>query len=81
LQGADDRLLTIYDLAVEARWEGKVGEEEIKGTVKVPEVSHEAIDGLSDYEVSRVSASSTEARETDVEKQRKLTLVHLRPVL
>ena len=56
---ADIRLLTIYDLAVEARWEGKVGEEEVKGTVKVPEVSHEAIDGLSDYEVSHASTTST----------------------
>ena len=45
-------MLTIYDLAVEAQWVGKAGEEEVKGTVKVPEVSHEAIDGLSDYEVS-----------------------------
>jgi hypothetical protein len=45
------RLLTIYDLEVEAKWAGKVGEEEIKGKVRVPEVSHEAIDGLSDYEV------------------------------
>jgi hypothetical protein len=25
---------------------------EVKGSVKVPEVSHEAIDGLSDYVVS-----------------------------
>lgn len=46
------RLLTIYDLAVEARWTGKVGDEEVTGTLRVPEVSHEAIDGLSDYEVS-----------------------------
>jgi hypothetical protein len=46
-----NRLLTIYDLAVEARWTGKVGDEEVTGTVRVPEVSHEAIDGLSDYEV------------------------------
>ena len=49
------RLLTIYDLAVEATWAGKVGEDDIKGTVKVPEVSHEAIDGLSDYEVGLIS--------------------------
>jgi len=45
------RLLTIYDLAVEARWTGKIGDEEVTGTLRVPEVSHEAIDGLSDYEV------------------------------
>lgn len=45
------RLLTIYDLAVEASWTGRVGDDEVKGTLRVPEVSHEAIDGLSDYEV------------------------------
>ena len=53
---AHSRLLTIYDIAVEARWEGRVGNEDIKGTVRIPEVSHEAIDGLSDYEVSSPSA-------------------------
>lgn len=47
------RLLTIYDLEVEATWTGKDSNgEEVKGTLKVPEVSHEAIDGLSDYVVS-----------------------------
>lgn len=50
---AELRLLTIYDFEVELRWEGKSSDgEEVKGTVKVPEVSHEAIDGLSDYVVS-----------------------------
>ena len=50
---ADIRLLTIYDLEVEATWTGKDSNgEEVKGTLKVPEVSHEAIDGLSDYVVS-----------------------------
>ena len=44
--------MTIYDLEVEATWKGKVGEEEVKGKVRVPEVSHEAIDGLSEYQVS-----------------------------
>jgi len=49
----DSRLLTIYDLEVEATWTGKDSNgEEVKGTLKVPEVSHEAIDGLSDYVVS-----------------------------
>lgn len=57
------KLLTIYDLAVEAKWTSKVGEDEIKGTVKVPEVSHEAIDGLSDYEYtfSLTTDSSSDA--------------------
>jgi len=46
--------LTIYDLEVEAVWAGKDSNgEEVKGTLKVPEVSHEAIDGLSDYVVSQ----------------------------
>ena len=50
------RLLTIYDLEVEATWTGKDSNgEEVKGTLKVPEVSHEAIDGLSDYVVSPFS--------------------------
>ena len=48
-----DRILTIYDLEVDLAWTGKNAEgEEVKGTLKVPEVSHEAIDGLSDYVVS-----------------------------
>lgn len=46
------RLLTIYDLEVEAKWEGKTAEgEDVKGTLRIPEFSHEAIDGLSDYVV------------------------------
>lgn len=46
------RILTIYDLEVDLAWTGKNAEgEEVKGTLKVPEVSHEAIDGLSDYVV------------------------------
>lgn len=48
-----DRILTIYDLEVDLAWTGKNADgEEVKGTLKVPEVSHEAIDGLSDYVVS-----------------------------
>ncbi|AFR92439.2 chaperone activator [Cryptococcus neoformans C23] len=44
------KLLTIYDLEVQASWIGKTKDgNEIKGTLKVPEVSHEAIDGVSDY--------------------------------
>ncbi|WWC61767.1 uncharacterized protein I303_104352 [Kwoniella dejecticola CBS 10117] len=44
------KLLTIYDLEVEAKWSGKAQDgTEVSGTLKVPEVSHEAIDGLSDY--------------------------------
>lgn len=46
------KLLTIYDLEVEMAWTGiNADGEEVKGTLKVPEVSHEAIDGLSDYVV------------------------------
>lgn len=47
------RLLTIYDLEVELSWKG-IAEDgtEVEGKLKIPEVSHEAIDGLSDYTVS-----------------------------
>jgi hypothetical protein len=48
------RLLTIYDLEVEAKWVGKKGEDEVDGTLKITEFGHEAIDGLSEYEVSDV---------------------------
>ncbi|WWC89442.1 uncharacterized protein L201_004366 [Kwoniella dendrophila CBS 6074] len=60
------KLLTIYDLEVEAKWAGKAKDgSEVNGTLKVPEVSHEAIDGLSDYvyewrETSTSSSSSSE---------------------
>ncbi|ORY34097.1 activator of Hsp90 ATPase [Naematelia encephala] len=60
------KLLTIYDLEVEASWTG-VAEDgsEVKGSVKVPEVSHEAIDGLSDYVYEfRLSGTSTPAAQT-----------------
>ncbi|WVQ72421.1 hypothetical protein IAR50_001973 [Cryptococcus sp. DSM 104548] len=44
------KLLTIYDLEVEASWNGVAKDgSEIAGTLRVPEVSHEAIDGVSDY--------------------------------
>lgn len=44
--------MTIYDLEIEATWEGTDAEgNEVKGTLSVPEFSHEAIDGLSDYVV------------------------------
>lgn len=59
------KLLTIYDLEVELAWEGK-GEdgEEVRGTIKIPEVSHEAIDGLSDYVFNfTVTSTSTPASE------------------
>ena len=56
------RLLTIYDLEVEMTWEGKGSDgEDVKGVVRVPEVSHEAIDGLSDYLVCTTSSSSSVA--------------------
>jgi activator of HSP90 ATPase len=48
--------LTIYDLEVNSTWTGKDSNgEDVKGTLKVPEVSHEAIDGLSDYVVGSSS--------------------------
>nr|KIR87788.1 chaperone activator [Cryptococcus tetragattii IND107] len=44
------KLLTIYDLEVQASWTGKAKDgSDVKGTLTVPEVSHEAIDGVSDY--------------------------------
>ncbi|CAD6588892.1 MAG: hypothetical protein TREMPRED_005195 [Tremellales sp. Tagirdzhanova-0007] len=44
------KLLTIYDLELEMKWAGLVEDgSQVKGTLKIPEVSHEAIDGLSDY--------------------------------
>ncbi|WVQ99307.1 hypothetical protein IAU59_006439 [Kwoniella sp. CBS 9459] len=55
------KLLTIYDLEVQAKWTGKAKDgSEVTGTLKVPEMSHEAIDGLSDYvfEWSVTSSSS-----------------------
>ncbi|WOO77089.1 putative protein [Vanrija pseudolonga] len=44
------KLLTIYDLEVEAKWKGtgKSGEE-VTGRLSIPEFSHEMIDGISDY--------------------------------
>ncbi|GMK59170.1 hypothetical protein CspeluHIS016_0701850 [Cutaneotrichosporon spelunceum] len=43
------KLLTIYDLQVAAKWAGSDGTTEFSGTLNIPELSHEAIDGLSDY--------------------------------
>jgi hypothetical protein len=37
---------------VEAKWVGKKGEDAVDGTLKITEFGHEAIDGLSEYEVS-----------------------------
>jgi activator of HSP90 ATPase len=47
------RLITIYDCRVELAWTGTASDgTEVKGTVTVPEVSHEVtLDGLSDYVV------------------------------
>ncbi|WVR07138.1 hypothetical protein IAU60_004179 [Kwoniella sp. DSM 27419] len=55
------KILTIYDLEVEAKWTGKAKDgSDVNGTLKVPEVSHEAIDGLSDYVFDwSVSSSSS----------------------
>lgn len=59
------RLLTIYDIEIEAKWKGttKSGKE-VTGRLSVPEFSHEAIDGLSDYVFTfSVDESSAEASE------------------
>ncbi|BEI89645.1 uncharacterized protein CcaverHIS019_0210070 [Cutaneotrichosporon cavernicola] len=43
------KLLTIYDLQVSSKWTGSDGTNEFSGELKIPEFSHETIDGLSDY--------------------------------
>lgn len=43
--------MTIYDLEIEMSWKGSIDGEDVEGKLTVPEVSHEAIDGLSDYAV------------------------------
>lgn len=47
------RLITIYDCKVDLKWQGKALDgTEVKGKLKIPEVSHEiTLDGLSDYVV------------------------------
>lgn len=49
------RLITIFDCKVVCAWSGTASDgTEVKGTLTVPEVSHEiTLDGLSDYVVSR----------------------------
>lgn len=61
----DSRLLTIYDLEIEAKWKGnKKDGEEVTGRLSIPEFSHEMIDGLSDYQfLFSVDGSSREADE------------------
>lgn len=48
-----DRLITIYDCAIELKWKGTASDgTEVSGKLKIPEVSHEiTLDGLSDYVV------------------------------
>lgn len=47
------RLITIYDCKIDLKWKGKASDgTEVKGKLKIPEVSHEiTLDGLSDYVV------------------------------
>lgn len=47
------RLITIFDCKVVCNWSGTASDgTEVKGTVTIPEVSHEiTLDGLSDYVV------------------------------
>lgn len=53
------RLITIYDVKIELKWEGKASDgTDVSGTLTIPEVSHEiTLDGLSDY-VVRVESPS-----------------------
>lgn len=44
------KLLTIYDLALKAKWTGtSTSGDEITGTLSIPEFSHEQLDGISEY--------------------------------
>jgi len=45
------KLITIYDVRIELKWEGKASDgTDVSGTLTIPEVSHEVtLDGLSDY--------------------------------
>ncbi|KAL1413500.1 Co-chaperone [Vanrija albida] len=55
------KLLTIYDLEVEAKWKGAgPAGEEVTGRLSIPEFSHEMIDGISEY-VFNFSADSADA--------------------
>lgn len=46
------RLITIYDCKIDLKWAATAADgTEAKGTLTVPEVSHEMPDGLSDYVV------------------------------
>lgn len=51
------RLLTIYDVKIELKWEGTASDgTDASGTLVIPEVSHEiTLDGLSEYVVRFVS--------------------------
>lgn len=47
---ANGWLLTIYDLEISAKWKGaNAAGDEFTGALKMPEFSHETIDGLSEY--------------------------------
>lgn len=48
------RLITIFDTKVTMKWQGTTSDgTEVKGTLTIPEVSHEIIcDGLSEFVVS-----------------------------
>jgi hypothetical protein len=50
------RLITIYDVKVIINWTGTGPEgAEARGSLTIPEVSHEVTDGLSDYVVRVLS--------------------------
>ena len=53
------RLITIYDCKIDLKWSGIASDgTEVKGKLKIPEVSHEiTLDGLSDYVVSFQAAN------------------------
>ncbi|KAL7414651.1 activator of Hsp90 ATPase [Mrakia frigida] len=54
------KLLTIYDLDMTLSWSATTEDgTELSGTLRIPEVSHEAIDGISDYVFDFSSPSTT----------------------
>ena len=71
------KLLTIYDMDVTMSWTGTDSSgEEVKGTIQCPEVSHEAIDGLSEY-VYEVSSSTQTSSADELVKFVKKSLIPL----
>ncbi|CED83058.1 Uncharacterized conserved protein [Phaffia rhodozyma] len=56
------KVITIYDLDMKLDWAGRrrlADGTDLSGSVRIPEVSHEAIDGISDYVFDFSSSSSS----------------------